>query len=264
MQDMAKMKDTGRFSGMSADFMLISVKCRALAVVMAATVFAAPAAAQAPGQAPGQAVVPAITVTGEGRVEAAPDIALIRLGAVERADSPAEAMERAGAAARGILQRMEAAGIAQRDLQTSELMLAPVWSHDRETGQSRPDGFEARIEISVRVRELAGLGSVLDAALAVGANRFGGLQFALSDPAALHDEARRLAVADALARAQLYAEAAGVPLGPVTRIAEAGVARPPQPPMLRSAEMAADAGVPVAEGTLEVTAQVTVHFGPPG
>lgn len=230
-------------------------KAGALVVVMV------PAAA-ALAQASGQAVVPGITVTGEGRVEAAPDMALLRLGALERADSPAEAMERVAAAAQGILGRMAEAGVEPRDLQTSELMLAPVWSHDRETGAARSEGFEARIEISVRVRDLAALGGVLDAAVAVGANRFNGLQFALSDPGALRDEARRLAVADALARAQLYAEAAGVPLGPVTRIAEAGGARMPAPPMLRAADMAAETGFPVAEGALEVVAQVTVHFGP--
>jgi uncharacterized protein YggE len=212
--------------------------------------------------AQGQAVVPAITVTGEGRAEAAPDMALLRLGAQERADSPAEAMERASTAVQGILARMAEAGVEPRDLQTSELMLNPVWSHDRETGEARPDGFEARIEIAVRVRDLSALGGVLDAAVEVGANRFGGLQFALSDPAELQEAARRAAVADALARARLYAEAAGVPLGPITRIAETGGAQPPAPPMLRAADMAAEAGVPVAEGTLEVVTQVTVHFGP--
>lgn len=260
MQNVGKVQAGGILLPVSRGLWWRNGKPLALAVLMAAAV-AMPGVRPAGAQT--QAVVPAITVTGEGRVEAVPDIALIRLGAVERAESPAQAVERAGAAARGILQRMEAAGIAARDLQTSELTLSPVWVHDRDTGQSRPDGFEAQIGISVRVRELARLGSVLDAAIAVGANRFDGLQFALSDPAALRDEARRRAVADALARARLFAEAAGVPLGPVTRISEAGGHRPPEAPMLRSAEVAADAAVPVAEGTLEVVAQVTLHFGPP-
>lgn len=213
------------------------------------------------GPAAAEGVAPAITVSAEGRVEVAPDMARLRVGVVERASAPAEALERASAATRAMLERMAAAGIAPRDLQTSELSLDAVWQRDPGRDEMRIAGYEARNVVTVRVRELSRLGEVLDEAVTVGANRFDGVQFGLSDPSGPADEARRRAVAEALRKAALYADAAGVPLGPVLRIVEEGTGTPrPQP--MRSAEMVSSSAVPVAEGELEITARVTVHFGP--
>jgi hypothetical protein len=214
------------------------------------------------GPAVAETVVPTITVSAEGRVEVAPDMASLRVGVVERAASPAEALERASAATRAMLERMAAAGIAPRDLQTSDLALDAVWRHDRERDEMQIAGYEARNVVTVRVRDLARLGQVLDEAVTVGANRFDGLRFGLSDPGAATDEARRRAVAEALRRAALHADAAGVPLGPVLRIVEEGSSAP-RPQTMRGADMAEASPVPVAEGELEITARVTVHFGPP-
>lgn len=216
-----------------------------------------PAQSQAAGETPPP---PAIIVSGEGRIEAAPDMASLRVGVVAQEDSPGAALAAASDATRAMLERMTAAGIATRDLQTSDLTLNPVWRYDRERDEQRLVGFEASNLVTVRVRDLALLGRVLDEAVTVGANRFDGLQFGLSEAQALTDEARRRAVTDALRKARLYAEAAGVSLGPVLRIVEEG-ASAPMPPNLRGPAMAMDAAVPVAEGELEIAARVTLHFG---
>lgn len=208
------------------------------------------------------AQAPAIIVTGEGRVEAAPDMATLHIGVRARAETPGAALEEMSDRAGAVLARMEAAGIAARDLQTSELRLAPVWQRDRDEPEPRLIGHEATTRVTVRLRDLAGLGAVLDAAVADGADSFDGLEFGIAEPRALADEARRRAVADALRKAELYAEAAGVPLGPVSRITEAATGTP-RPMMLRDAPMAMEAAVPIAEGELEITARVTLHFGPP-
>ena len=225
----------------------------ALALALALAIPAAPGAEA-------EAVVPVLTVSGEGRVEAAPDMAVVRLGVTRRADSPSAALEDMSAGTRAVLSRLREAGIAERDLQTAELTLGPVWHHDRDRGDREITGYEAANMVTVRVRDLDRLGAVLDAAVAVGAERFDGLQFALADPEAARDEARRRAVADALRKAELYAGAADTPLGPVLRIDEGG-APPPRPQTMRMAEMAME-GVPVAPGELEVSARVTVTFGP--
>ncbi len=204
---------------------------------------------------------PQIVVGGEGRVEAVPDMATLRLGVQQRADSPGAALELTSEATRAVLDRIEAAGVAARDVQTSELSLGPVWEYDQGRQSQRLAGFEASNMVTVRARDLDGLGALLDSVVTAGATRFDGLQFGLSEAVALQDEARRRAVADALRKAALYAEAAGVPLGPVTRISETAVSVP-RPATLRSADMAMSEAVPVAQGEIEITARVTVEFGP--
>ena len=113
--------------------------------------------------------------------------------------------------------------------------------------------------LMVRVRDLSILGEVLDAVARDGANSFEGLTFGLADPAAAGDAARRAAVADARRKAALYAEAAGVALGPLLSFAESGGA--PVPQMMARAEMAmASDAVPVAPGELTLTQRVTLTY----
>lgn len=108
------------------------------------------------------------------------------------------------------------------------------------------------------MRDLSALGSVLDAVIADGANSFQGLNFGLQDPEPTLDEARRRAVADGLRKAALYAAAAGVRLGPLTSLSEAG-SNQPRPEMMQAARMSSDA-VPVAPGEVTVSASVTMVF----
>ncbi|MCB4379052.1 DUF541 domain-containing protein, partial [Synechococcus sp. MU1644] len=115
--------------------------------------------------------------------------------------------------------------------------------------------FEARNAVTVRVRDLDGLGGVLDQVLEVGANTFNGLQFQLQDPSAAEAEARAAAVRDAMEKAAQLSEAAGVTLGPVLSLSEGGqTARPEMFAAARSAD------VPIAAGELAVTARVSMSF----
>lgn len=203
----------------------------------------------------------AITVTGEGKVSLAPDMATINLGVVTEGATAAEAMAANSTALAEVMASLAAAGIAPRDVQTSGLSLNPRYEESpARNGEAAVTGFVARNVLTVRVRALDGLGSVVDAAVKSGANNLYGLGFGLAEPEAQMDEARRAAVADARRKAALYAEAAGVKLGPVISISEQGGFAQP---MMRGAgvSFAADAGVPVAEGELDVSASVTVVYG---
>ncbi len=227
--------------------------------LLTATVAAtAPVGAAADGA---QAPFPQIVVTGEGRVEAAPDMATITLGTQAEALTAAEALAATSAATARILADLDAAGIAPRDIQTASLSVGPRYSYARNSDDPpRLQGYVASNTIRVRVRDMDTLGARLDAAVAAGGNRFDGLAFGLQDPLPLLDEARRRAVADARRKAELYADAAGVTLGPVLTIADQGGAGLPQP-MMRAEMMAADAGVPVASGEISIGASVVVTFG---
>jgi uncharacterized protein YggE len=112
--------------------------------------------------------------------------------------------------------------------------------------------------LTIRVRKLETTGTVLDAAVTDGANTLNGLMFGLANPEPAYNEARKEAVADARAKAELLAEAAGVKLGDVLSIADQGAMTDPAP-MYR--EAVASEPVPVVGGELGLIANVSVTFG---
>ena len=201
-----------------------------------------------------------ISTSGTGAVEAAPDMATITLGVTQEARLATEAMDAASAAARAVLTRVEQAGIAPRDVQTSDVSLQPVWSRDSVSNNTTPrvTGYVARNTLSIRVRDLDTLGAILDAVVQEGANTFNGLRFSLQNPEPVIAEARAAAVKDAMARAEQLAAAAGVTLGAVRSISESGGRFRPEMMEMAAARVAAD--VPIAAGELSMTAQVSMVF----
>ncbi len=223
----------------------------ALAMIIA-TAFAVPMSAQ---EQPRQ-----IVVTGEGEVAASPDMATITLGVTNEARDAEEAMAATSATVAQVLDRLTSAGIAQKDIQTQRLSLNPVWSGRgiSETYKPTITGFTASNMVMVRVRELDTLGTTLDAVIAAGANDFNDLQFDVQEPRPLQDMARQAAVKDALAKAQLLADAAGVTLGPIISITEQGGVGA-RPMMMQRAAMA-EASVAVVAGEVSLSAMVSVVF----
>ena len=66
-----------------------------------------------------------ITVTGEARVSAPPDMAVLRLGVSREARGASDAMRAASEAAAAVLAQVEASGVAPREVQTAKVSLAP-------------------------------------------------------------------------------------------------------------------------------------------
>jgi uncharacterized protein YggE len=199
-----------------------------------------------------------ITVTGEGRVDAAPDMATVSLGVVTEGTTAAEAMAANSIQLAAVLEQLKMGGIEDRDIQTSGLSLNPNWQQTEADPTPRIMGYQASNMLSVRVRKLDQLGTVLDKTISDGANNFNGLSFGLSDPEPAMNEARKRAVADAQGRARLLTKAAGLTLGPVVSISEGGGFGGPQP-MYRM-DAAAASPVPVAAGEVSTTASVTMVF----
>ncbi|AXQ93160.1 SIMPL domain-containing protein [Cereibacter azotoformans] len=224
-------------------------------VLMLCTAVALPAGALS-GAA--LAETPRLTVTGEGMVAGRPDLATITLGVTSEGATAAEAMSDNSANLARVLERLKGAGIEDRDLQTTGLSLNPNWTQGPDGSAPRIEGYVASNMLTVRVRDLARLGSVLDEAVQDGANTLHGVSFALADPEPAMDEARRKAVAKARARAELLTGAAGVTLGPILEIREGGDDYRPPMPMYREAAMGAP--VPVAEGEIETSARVTLVY----
>jgi uncharacterized protein len=225
--------------------------CSHLAAAIAAgTMLAAPALAETVPPA-------AISVTGEATVSVAPDLAQIDAGVASDAKTAREASEVNNAAMGKVLLALKGAGIAEKDYQTSRLSLQPQYAPNR-SGLSPIVGYRAGNRVTVRVRDVVRLASVIDTLVGAGANDIGGIGFSVSNASKLLDEARERAVADARRKAEIYAKAASVTLGAPISISEEGV---PGPMLYRAkaavAGMAVSAPVAQGEETLQVTVSVS-------
>ncbi|MBL3609692.1 SIMPL domain-containing protein [Rhodovulum sulfidophilum] len=202
---------------------------------------------------------PELRVTGTGSATAAPDMATLRLGVGHEADTAAEAMALVSDDLGRVMAELQAAGIEARDIQTSGLNLSPVWGDRSEGKRPRITGYSAANGVTVRVRELDGLGPLLDTVIGTGANTLDGLSFGLQEPGPVMDEARRAAVAEARRKAELFASASGQSLGSLVSVVEQGANQPRPMQMKMSFESMADT-MPMAEGELELDATVTMVF----
>lgn len=208
-----------------------------------------------------EAALATISVTGEGRVDLVPDMALVSLGLTSVGATAAEAMAGNSAQMEKLLAALAAEGIAPGDVQTAGLSLSPQYDNEgrlNEDGSLMITGFVASNMVNLRVRDVPALGKLVGVALAEGANTLNGLSFTLANPRPEEDEARRLAVADAKARAEVLAQAAGLALGPVQNISEFTA----NGPIFAAFDKASggEMAVPIAEGEVSVRMSVSVTY----
>ena len=208
-----------------------------------------------------------IRITGRGEVQATPDTAFITSGVTSQGATAKEALDANNADMAALIETLKGAGIDAKDIQTSGFSVNPnyVYSDARDpNGYQLPPkivGYTVSNNVTVQIRELDDLGSVLDQAVTVGANTISGISFAVEDPSELLNEARRLAFADARDKAQLYADAAGVRLGDLDLISEqAGYSAPPQPYAVKAQAAMDRAFVPVEVGQLTFSIDVNVGW----
>jgi uncharacterized protein YggE len=207
-----------------------------------------------------------VSVLGEGKITARPDMALITLGVVSEAKSARDALTANNEAMSKILAALKGEGLEERDLQTSGFFVEPRYSQPppgfdgSQPFEPEIVGYAVRNQLTLRIRKIADVGRLLDRAITLGANSVSGPTFTVADPGPLQDEARRAAVRDALRKGRLYADAASVRLGPIARIEESAGPRPLPAPMMAMAKEAADASVPIEGGELTFEAQVAVSW----
>jgi uncharacterized protein len=204
--------------------------------------------------APAQAAEKLVTVTGEATVAVAPDTAMIRLGVGTQEKTAREASEANARQMTAVLAAIKDTGVADRDIQTSRLSLQPQYDPNK-SGTARLTGFQASNQVTVRIRDIDKLPTVLDRAITAGANEMSGIEFVVSEQSKLLDQARDDAIADARRKAELYAKAAGAKLGRVVSITEEGSAPPPRPIQALRA-----GAVPIAPGEQTLRAIVTVSY----
>ncbi len=175
---------------------------------------------------------PKIVVTGEGEATVAPDLALLTLAVMREAATAREALDANNTAMTEVVKALKEAGIEDRDLQTGGVQINPRYNYT-----NNPDGsqeaklvaYQVTNSINVRIRDLAKTGQVIDSSVTLGVNQGGSITFTNDDPGATREEARKKAVANAVAKANTLAAAAGVQLGKVLEINETSFAQPPMP-----------------------------------
>jgi uncharacterized protein YggE len=207
-----------------------------------------------------------ISIEGHGEVTASPDTAYITSGVTTQGATAREALDANNAAMTELIAALKAAGIEERDIQTSGFSVQPnyVYTDARDqNGYTLPpkiNGYQVYNTVNVRIRALDSLGAVLDKAVTVGANTINGVTFAVADPSKLLDEARKSAFADALRKARLYTDAARIDLEQIKSISEVQNYGQPEPYMMRQAAMSADMAVPVQTGELTFAINVSVTW----
>jgi uncharacterized protein len=220
-----------------------------VAAAIALALLAAPVRAQTQGDFPSS-----ISVTGEATLSVAPDLAQVDAGVTSDAKTAREASEANNAAMGKVLLALKGAGIAEKDYQTSRLSLQPQYPPNR-SGPSPIVGYRASNRVTVRVRDVTKVASLIDTLVGAGTNDIGGINFMVSQASKLLDDARTEAVADARRKAEIYAKAAGVTLGAPLSISEGGSPGP----VFRAKMPAPMAIAPVAQGeeTLSITVNVS-------
>jgi uncharacterized protein YggE len=205
-----------------------------------------------------QTALPAmISVTGEATLSVPPDLAQIDGGVTSEAKTAREASEANNAAMGKVLLALKGAGIDEKDFQTSRLSLQPQSAPNRTSGPPVIVGYRASNRVTIRLRDVTKVASVIDTLVGAGANDIGGINFMVSQASKLLDDAREQAVADARRKAEIYAKAAGVTLGAPLSISEEGSPGPVfRGKMMATAPMAT---TPVAQGeeTLSITVSVS-------
>nr|WP_203311357.1 SIMPL domain-containing protein [Sphingomonas beigongshangi] len=235
-------------------------------MVVAATLAGAPAAAQQGAAQTVEPLVPAsgavLEVSAEGRTTRVPDLATIRAGVVSQAATAAAALSDNAQRMARVLTALKRAGVADRDIATATVNLAPQYRY----ADNQPPaitGYQATNSVTIRFRDVARSGAILDALVAQGANQIDGPTLSIDKPDAALDEARTDAVKRARAKADIYAAAAGLRVVRVVSISEAGQdagGGDPVRPMMMMRVRAEAAPTQIAPGEKDVTVTLSVRF----
>ena len=194
-----------------------------------------------------------MTVNGTGRITLVPDIATINIGVRTEADNVTDALHGNTTQANAISDVLEALGVEEKDIQTSNFNVYPSDQYNPMTGEIEGQYFVVENTVNVAVRDLASLGEVLSAVVEAGANNVYGINFSVEDREEAVAEARRLAIEDAKAKAEVIASDAGVELGDLISISVFEDSTPYTHFDVKGGAYAAAEEVPVAAGTLSIT-----------
>ncbi len=202
-----------------------------------------------------------LSISADAKATRVPDIATLSTGVVTQAADANGALRANAEQMSKVMTAVKAAGIAERDVQTSGLSIYPQYKY-AENQAPAITGYQASNTVNLKVRDITKLGKVLDALVASGANQVNGPSFEIDEPEAAYDEARRKALKKAQLRADMYAKALGVRVRRIVSINEGGGYSPPSPmPMMAMKSAMADSTqTQVSPGESSLSASINVVF----
>jgi len=201
----------------------------------------------------------AISVTGEGRIYAEPDMAQIVIGVESRAPTAKEAARRNSEDMNEVMAALEEMGIAKEDVQTVDYSIRAEMYYP-EDEPPRVVAYVVNNAVQVKMRDLDRVGDFLDEATQAGANNIYGITFTIEDPRPFQEQARELAVADARSKAEQLAETADVGLGDLLSVSEYIIGGPVYVERAALAEGIGGGGPPISPGQLEIVVQVGMSY----
>lgn len=202
-----------------------------------------------------------ITVVGEGKVSAPPDMAVVNIGVQVNDPDVQEATQKANDQMDSLIAALKEADVVESDIETSYYNLYV----DRPYGPQGPTGeatYQVSNNLQVTIRDLDNLSGILGAAIDAGANNISSINFQISDPSKLRSEARQRAVDNAQTRAQELAELNDVAVGQVVRISEIidqGAYFVSE--QAAAAEGLGGGGPTISPGDVDVTVQLQITYG---
>jgi len=236
-------------------------------ILALSTALAIPAAANAQPvvpTAPWQTVdLPLLTLSAQGEVRVTPDMATVGTGVETRAPTAREAMAQNATQMDRLVAALVKAGIERKYIQTSSINLSPQYDYSsaREGQPPRFIGYQASNQLSLVVRDLAKLGSLIDAMIAAGATNINGPSFGVVDDRALLRQAREKALDDAKERAQFYATRSGYKSVRLVSISEQGGGYPvPMPIMAMRVKEDSAPATPVEPGQVATSVTLNVQY----
>ncbi len=232
---------------------------RTLALTAIGLPLAAASLSAAPALAEETKLPRVMTLTGHGEVRQAPDTVTVSAGVTTQGATAAEALSANTAAMTKVMETLKAGGIPDKDIQTSNFSVQP--RYDYNNNPPKLEGYDVSNSVTVTLHDVAALGGLLDKLVQAGSNQINGISFGIEKPDQALDEARKAAAADARRKAEVYAAATGVKLGPIVSISEQQAYTPP-PMQMRAAMKAemAPAPVPVAAGEQTLAMDVTITW----
>lgn len=233
------------------------MRAAALGLTLAATAAAPAALAQDAAASDAMFRATTLNLSAYGETKIAPDMATISLGVSTQAATAQEATAANARQMSAVMASLQKAGIAGKDIQTSNLSLNPQYRYQQDQAPELI-GYQASNQVTVTVHDLKKLGAAVDATVAAGANQVQGINFGLEDSTEAENAARLAAVKALAAKAELYAKATGHRVARLVTLSEGGTVSPRPPmPMVAFAAARMKEDTSVAPGELTVRVDVS-------
>jgi uncharacterized protein YggE len=205
-----------------------------------------------------------ISVSGSGKVFAAPDIAKISFSVITQGKKALGVFRWAIAETNNAINLMKTEGVSESDIQTTNYNIYPNYVYDKYTQTQIIDSYTFNQTVSVKVRDLSKVAEILGKLSSLGVSQLTGPDFSLSDTsqAKFLIDAESQAFANAQSKAESMAKANGIKLGNIINLSESSSPYPVYRGMM-NASVAGGSSAPsptIETGTNEVDASVSITY----